>query len=42
MMKRNVVAGALALLVVSSTAAQQADTRTALQAQIDRIFKDHA
>jgi dipeptidyl-peptidase-4 len=41
-MNRYVAAGALALLAVSSTRAQQADARTALQAQIDRIFKDHA
>src|SRR5262245_1162477 len=32
----------LAIALVSSPFAQQADTRTALQAQIDRIFKDRA
>jgi len=41
-MNRYVAAGAIALLAVSSTRAQQAETRTPLQAQIDRIFKDHA
>ncbi len=41
-MNRYVAAGALALLVVSSTHAQQpAAGAEALRAQIDRIFKDH-
>jgi dipeptidyl-peptidase-4 len=41
-MNRHLAAGALALLVVSSTHAQQAGSAEALRAQIDRIFKDHA
>jgi dipeptidyl-peptidase-4 len=43
MLHRQIAAAALALLVVSSTHAQQAATAPEqLRAQIDRIFKDHA
>jgi len=43
MLNRQIAAAALALLVVSSTHAQQAATAPEqLRAQIDRIFKDHA
>src|SRR5512142_2527385 len=41
-MNRFVSAGVLALVVVSSTFAQQADVAGALRARIDRIFVDRA
>src|SRR5436190_24199729 len=39
---RSLAVGVFAVASLAVLAAQQADPRAALQAQIDRIFKDHA
>src|ERR1051326_3692895 len=41
-LRRVSIFAVLTIALVASLGAQQADSRTPLQAQIDRIFKDHA